>query len=220
MQNGRKQEIILIRVINTDYSMDTVWDGQRQLCISLPAKYRSAVREISVCRSGGQMLMELRADKTEKYQITPGASVSLGGQADLRAEISVLPELRVVRYSLAGMRSIQIGRSSRSDIVLNDDRASRAHAMLTYESGIYTLSDLNSTNGTFVNGTRIKKTYLHDGDTFRIADSYFLFEREQLYWSSRPIKNVHAADVFKPAPQMRMMPRKPTLGLLLRRLRP
>lgn len=206
MQNGRKQEIILIRVINTDYSMDTVWDGQRQLCISLPAKYRSAVREISVCRSGGQMLMELRADKTEKYQITPGASVSLGGQADLRAEISVLPELRVVRYSLAGMRSIQIGRSSRSDIVLNDDRASRAHAMLTYESGIYTLSDLNSTNGTFVNGTRIKKTYLHDGDTFRIADSYFLFEREQLYWSSRPIKNVHAADVFKPAPQMRMMP--------------
>ena len=206
MQNGRKQEIILIRVINTDYSMDTVWDGQRQLCISLPAKYRSAVREISVCRSGGQMLMELRADKTEKYQITPGASVSLGGQADLRAEISVLPELRVVRYSLAGMRSIQIGRSSRSDIVLNDDRASRAHTMLTYESGIYTLSDLNSTNGTFVNGTRIKKTYLHDGDTFRIADSYFLFEREQLYWSSRPIKNVHAADVFKPAPQMRMMP--------------
>ena len=48
--------------------------------------------------------------------------------------------------------------------------------------------------------------YLHNGDMFRIAGSYFLIERDQLYWSNHPIKNVHAAEIFKPAPQMQVMP--------------
>lgn len=206
MRNVREQKMILIRVISRDYSMDTVWDGKERLRISLPPKHRSAVQEIAAFCSDGQMFMELRSDKTEKYQIEHGAYISLGGQSDLHIEISVLPMLRAARYSLTGMYKIKIGRSQQSSIVLNDNGASRAHALLTYGSGIYMLSDLNSTNGTFVNGKRIKKTYLHEGDTFRIADSYFLLERDQLYWSNRPIRNMHAADVFKSAPQMQMMP--------------
>lgn len=206
MQNIWKEKLLLIRLLNKDNSMDIVWNGQERLRISMPSMFRSMVQEITAYCKDEQTFMEIRSDKTEKYQIEPGACICPDGQSDLRVEISVLPTLRTARYSLAGVREIQIGRSQQSDIVLHDESASRAHALLTCSSGIYTLSDLNSTNGTFANGSRIKKMYLHDGDMFRIAGSYFLIERDQLYWSSRPIKNVHAADVFKPAPQMRMMP--------------
>lgn len=205
MQNIWKEKLLLIRLLNKDNSMDIVWNGQERLRISMPSMFRSMVQEITAYCKDEQTFMEIRSDKTEKYQIEPGACICPDGQSDLRVEISVLPTLRTARYSLAGVREIQIGRSQQSDIVLHDESASRAHALLTCSSGIYTLSDLNSTNGTFANGSRIKKMYLHDGDMFRIAGSYFLIERDQLYWSSRPIKNVHAADVFKPAPQMRMM---------------
>lgn len=206
MQNIWKEKLLLIRLLNKDNSMDIVWNGQERLRISMPSMFRSMVQEITAYCKDEQTFMEIRSDKTEKYQIEPGACICPDEQSDLRVEISVLPTLRTARYSLAGVREIQIGRSQQSDIVLHDESASRAHALLTCSSGIYTLSDLNSTNGTFANGSRIKKMYLHDGDMFRIAGSYFLIERDQLYWSSRPIKNVHAADVFKPAPQMRMMP--------------
>lgn len=56
--------------------------------------------------------------------------------------------------------------------------------------------------------------YLHDGDMFRIAGSYFLIEHDQLYWSSHPIKNVHAAEVFKPAPQMQVMPEMQEISIV------
>lgn len=206
MQNTWKEKMLLIRLLNKDNSMDIVWNGQERLRISVPSGLRSLVREITAYCKDEQMFMEIRSDKTEKYQIEPGACICPDGQSDLHVEISVLPTLRTARYSLAGVREIQIGRSQQSDIILHDESASRAHALLTCSSGIYTLSDLNSTNGTFVNGRRIKKTYLHDGDMFRIAGSYFLIERDQLYWSSHPIKNVHAAEVFKPAPHMRVIP--------------
>lgn len=206
MQKIWKEKLLLIRLLNKEDSMDIVWNGQERLRISVPSGLRSLVREITAYCKDEQTFMEIRSDKTEKYQIEPGACICPDGQSDLRVEISVLPTLRTARYSLAGMREIQIGRSQQSDIVLHDEGASRAHALLICSSGIYTLSDLNSTNGTFVNGRRIKKTYLHDGDMFQISGSYFLIERNQLYWSNHPIKNVHAAEVFKPAPQMRMMP--------------
>lgn len=214
MQNIWKEKLLLIRLLNKEDSMDIVWNGQERLRISVPSGLRSLVREITAYCKDEQMFMEIRSDKTEKYQIEPGACICPNGQSDLRVEISVLPALRTARYSLAGMREIQIGRSQQSDIILHDESASRAHALLTCSSGIYTLSDLNSTNGTFVNGRRIKKTYLHDGDMFRIAGSYFLIERDQLYWSSHPIRSVHAAEAFKPAPQMQVMPETEEISIV------
>ncbi|HVA05455.1 MAG TPA: trypsin-like peptidase domain-containing protein [Acidimicrobiales bacterium] len=49
-----------------------------------------------------------------------------------------------------------VGRASQSDIVLDDERVSSRHARLTYQSdGSVRIEDLNSTNGTYVNGSRI-----------------------------------------------------------------
>lgn len=115
MQNIWKEKLLLIRLLNKDNYMDIVWNGQERLRISMPSMFRSMVQEITAYCKDEQTFMEIRSDKTEKYQIEPGACICPDGQSDLRVEISVLPTLRTARYSLAGVREIQIGRSQQSD---------------------------------------------------------------------------------------------------------
>lgn len=71
-----------------------------------------------------------------------------------------------------------IGRDPRqSDITVPDKRLSRCHAVLRYstEQG-FILSDLESTNGTYVNGEKLQRVYaLRDGDRIRIGGSLFYF---------------------------------------------
>ena len=50
---------------------------------------------------------------------------------------------------------ITIGQSNQNDVVLADDSVSRTHARLEYRDGGWHVSDLGSTNGTFLNGDRL-----------------------------------------------------------------
>jgi pSer/pThr/pTyr-binding forkhead associated (FHA) protein len=50
---------------------------------------------------------------------------------------------------------IYIGRDIANDIVINDAEVSRKHAKLTLEGDRYTIEDLNSTNGTYIDGQRL-----------------------------------------------------------------
>jgi len=71
---------------------------------------------------------------------------------------------------------IFIGRSSSSDIVVNDKKVSRSHARITYSNGTYIIEDLNSKNGTYVNGSRIRGArQLNPGDIVKIGNSEFTF---------------------------------------------
>src|SRR5262249_27077177 len=58
------------------------------------------------------------------------------------------------RY-IVGPAGASVGRTAPADIVLTDSEVSRAHCRLTLENGLLTVTDLNSTNGTFVDGVRI-----------------------------------------------------------------
>ena len=81
------------------------------------------------------------------------------------------PEIRV---AING--GITLGRTKDNQIVLSDKLASRRHAKVTFENGAYLVSDLDSTNGTYVNDTATKSTTLTAGDTIRIGNSCFRFE--------------------------------------------
>jgi hypothetical protein len=72
---------------------------------------------------------------------------------------------------LAETGEIVIGRSSGLDMVLIEELVSRKHAKLVLKAGEITLSDLGSTNGTFVNGEKIKETQLEEGDRILIGTS-------------------------------------------------
>jgi type II secretory pathway predicted ATPase ExeA len=64
---------------------------------------------------------------------------------------------------------IMIGRDPDNDIPIKAEYVSRHHAQVTVEQGACWIVDLNSTNGTFVNGKRIKKRILRDGDVIQIG---------------------------------------------------
>jgi len=68
-----------------------------------------------------------------------------------------------------GTVSQVIGRHSGCDIVLNDSSVSRRHARLEWSGGQYIITDLGSTNGTWVNGLRIVAKVLESGDEIALG---------------------------------------------------
>ena len=64
-------------------------------------------------------------------------------------------------------------RMRSSDLAINHQRLSRAHVWITRENGVILAADLNSTNGTFLNGRRLQAfegVAIAPGDELRLAD--------------------------------------------------
>ena len=74
-------------------------------------------------------------------------------------------------FPLRQGREVIIGRSSDLDMVLVEDMVSRKHAKIGAENGQIVIQDLGSTNGTFVNGEKIRRTVLKEGDRILIGTS-------------------------------------------------
>lgn len=70
-----------------------------------------------------------------------------------------------------------VGRSPNVDLALADEGVSREHALLSYDeaAGAWTLEDLQSTNGTRVNGKRVRSRALTPGDEIQIGNVRLTF---------------------------------------------
>src|SRR3954467_9382503 len=68
-------------------------------------------------------------------------------------------------------KQIVVGRSSDLDMVLVEDMVSRKHARIAMQQDQIWIEDLGSTNGTFVNGEKIKRARLKEGDRVLIGTS-------------------------------------------------
>lgn len=64
---------------------------------------------------------------------------------------------------------LTLGRGLNNDIILEDTRVSRHHAQLRYKARRFWVTDLGSTNGTFLNGTPISEAELRDGDVISLG---------------------------------------------------
>jgi pSer/pThr/pTyr-binding forkhead associated (FHA) protein len=72
---------------------------------------------------------------------------------------------------------ITIGRSVQNNLVIQDTAASRFNSKILPDSGAFRLVDLESTNGTFLNGNRISESVvLNDGDEIQIGEHLFRVE--------------------------------------------
>ena len=74
-------------------------------------------------------------------------------------------------------RRVVLGRSRDCDIQLADANVSRRHAELRQEGASYWIVDLGSTNGMEVNGKRVKRAKLADGDTITLGSTDITFAR-------------------------------------------
>jgi pSer/pThr/pTyr-binding forkhead associated (FHA) protein len=83
-----------------------------------------------------------------------------------------------------------IGRNDTTDLPINSTRVSREHAAIVRAGDTYRIRDLDSTNGTFVNGQRIEEATLTDGDIVLIADVEFTFFSGQLQAPRKTVTQV------------------------------
>jgi hypothetical protein len=134
---------------------------------------RSALKDL---RRGAREVGPAYEDATGLHHATAGLNdAAFGGT----------PKLRV--GSAAGLRAgsaydlsegALLGRGDSADIQLQDTFASSAHARLVAQGDVIVLEDLGSTNGTYLNGEPLRGPQpLHVGDSIRIGDSEFTFER-------------------------------------------
>jgi pSer/pThr/pTyr-binding forkhead associated (FHA) protein len=91
-----------------------------------------------------------------------------------------------LRYTCPGLNPVTvqllkdvtiIGRSAQTDIPLADDNASRQHCQVRKWAGKFVIEDLQSKNGTFVNGSKVAKEHpLNDGDLIAVGDTQIVFK--------------------------------------------
>lgn len=90
---------------------------------------------------------------------------------------------------------VRLGRSADSDIVVTDASVSRNHAELNKVNESFVIKDLNSSNGVFVNGKKIKEHYLISGDVFTIGNhEYRYVEKEVVAPATYQASNLRNSD--------------------------
>src|ERR1043165_35640 len=87
--------------------------------------------------------------------------------------IVISPKLAVKEYELNG--SMALGRHEGSDIQLSEERASRNHCRIRFERGQAVIEDLESANGTFVNGLRVVSQVLRHNDRITIGATTIIY---------------------------------------------
>lgn len=126
---------------------------------------------------------ELTEDSPELGHVDAGHTVVLDREALMRerpraprAFLTLSGERRRIPL---GAEAVGIGRDPENDLVLDDPRVSRRHAEIRLRLGRYTLYDLQSTNGTYVNGRRVAEMALSDADRIQIGGSELVVEQPE-----------------------------------------
>jgi diguanylate cyclase (GGDEF)-like protein len=114
-------------------------------------------------------------DPDDNYESTLEVTISrdmgtlIRVAAEQRALVLVLSGSRLGHRLVLGDAPIDVGRGSAAGLILDADSVSRKHARIERFGGGHKIVDLGSTNGTYVNGVRIKEQILKDGDRIGIG---------------------------------------------------
>ena len=92
--------------------------------------------------------------------------------------------------------TVRIGAMDDNDLVITDETVSRYHCRIVQEEGGYLLCDLGSTNGTFVNGVRVREAFLNSGSTIGLGQSEVQFFASQEKVEIIPSAKNHLGDII------------------------
>ncbi len=142
----------------------------------LERAWADLVREMA-SRVGVTLRTDPRVSLAARDDLPKGA-VTIEGDGERSAPRYALRTIKGLPpdgyYQIDG--TVRIGRSDESDIALNDPSVSRTHAVIETGGATPTVCDLGSTNGTFVNGKRVQRESLRDGDDVRFGNTRMRFE--------------------------------------------
>ena len=122
-----------------------------------------------------------RTDSIKEQEIEFIKDISPG----LIEELKKLPKDKILLVVIKGpsigekffinKKVLNIGRSAESDILLDDITVSRHHAVIEKNDSSYIIRDLESLNGTYINGNIVNEIELNNGDRIQIGKYVFLF---------------------------------------------
>ena len=114
-------------------------------------------------------------DEGERTQFYTGTG-GYGAEEQIHClELNIGDQLEK-RYIIS-RTGLKIGRDAPADIILSDARVSRTHCMVELSDDGVQVSDMNSTNGTYVDDERIHGTEVLDvGSTLRVGNVSFVYE--------------------------------------------
>ena len=120
-------------------------------------------------------------EHTEVVVFTNLATLEKMSERESSPGLEGTPRLRVLTGPQLGQAlelwnpEAMVGRSGTCDLVLTDEGVSREHAKFVLTRDQVTVSDLGSTNWTFVNRKRVSEAGLEDGDFVRLASTILEF---------------------------------------------
>ncbi|HEY3425226.1 MAG TPA: FHA domain-containing protein [Negativicutes bacterium] len=120
---------------------------------------------------------DLQAPTPKQSQLKPFDDIATD---EPQAKLCVIDRGKILlaTNSFILAETICIGRSEDNDIVIDDTFVSHEHACITRYKHVYWLTDLNSTNKTYLNSQQVTdEVLLHNGDLIQIGAVTFRFER-------------------------------------------
>ena len=115
----------------------------------------------------------------------------------LKFNAAVIKEIPFDKEALA------VGRKADNDIVIDNPAISGHHCRISVQGGTYFVEDLESTNGTFVNEKRVKKSGLHHNDVVGVAKHALVFIED-----APPPETVPPAPVEEPSDATTVIPKE------------
>jgi FHA domain len=105
--------------------------------------------------------------------LTPGAAAGVGPVNEWSAELIRIDNGQPVTHVLA--RRTRIGRAAGCELQIDSSSVSRHHALVLVGPRETIIEDLNSTNGVLINGRKVTRQLLSDGDAITIGDIQFRY---------------------------------------------
>ncbi len=156
----------------------------------LEREWSELLREMGA-RVGIRYETEPRVAMLAREGVPRGAvEVAVAGEPDDHIRPSGTPAAPLRRYHLRLLKGVSaedvyplrhgdtmsVGRSTECDVALRDPAVSRIHAFIEMDGAWPVVRDRGSTNGTFVNGKRVERLRLSDGDVLKLGNTQLRLE--------------------------------------------
>ena len=147
---------------------------------------------------------DVELEITDPKQRTGSSSTSVKAKADWTIT-ALSGELKGKAIALHG--TMVLGRSEKCDVVINDEHMSRRHAEVNLRDGVLRIIDLNSSNGTRVNGVKITEQVLKPGDKINFDQLVFIVAGPQDFIEADIDADEEEATVFRVAAMPKAKPK-------------
>src|SRR4051812_25066511 len=113
-------------------------------------------------------------EEKTSIQLVPVTPSSQEAKSGFLLIISTKSDFATGRMFKLSKAETVLGRGTEADFQIQDEGISRRHASIQFLDGRCMLSDLDSTNGSFINGERVKSAQLKDGDKIQLGSTTVL----------------------------------------------